>query len=45
MKQVSSALHYKYLNEQAGSIPSVWGELAEDKGTSFGLQGRYVINH
>ena len=28
-----------------GSIPTVWGELAEDKGTSFGLQGRYAINH
>ena len=27
------------------SIPRVRGELAEDKGTSFGLQGGYAINH
>ena len=26
-------------------IPRVRGELAEDKGTSFGLQGGYAINH
>ena len=28
-----------------GSIPRVRGELAEDKGTSFGLQGGYATNH
>jgi len=28
-----------------GSILRVWGELAEDKGPSFGLQGGYAINH
>ena len=28
-----------------GSIPRVWDELAEDKGTSCGLQGGYAINH
>ena len=28
-----------------GSIPRARGELAEDKGTSFGLQGGYAINH
>jgi len=28
-----------------GSIPRVQGELAEDKGTSFGLQRGYAINH
>jgi len=27
------------------SIPRIWGELAEDKGTSFRLQGGYAINH
>jgi len=27
------------------SIPRARGELAEDKGTSFGLQGEYAINH
>ena len=28
-----------------GSIPRVWGELAEDKGPRFGLQGAYAIKH
>ena len=27
------------------SIPRVWGELAEDKNTSFGMQRGYAINH
>jgi len=32
-------------NGKWGSISGAWGELAEDKGTSFGLQGGYAINH
>ena len=30
---------------EAASIPRARGELAEDKGTSFGLHGGYAINH
>jgi len=39
------ALHLLACNISHCSIPRVRGELAEDKGTSFGLQGGYAINH
>ena len=36
---------YVLFNCKWSCIPRVRGELAEDKGTSFGLQGGYAINH